>query len=237
MMKLLTGALTLSLLFGCGGSGSGDSKADEKMPQGVWLGSLESSSGFTDHGLLALIAPKGELRFFTSSGEHLSGRFKLNGNELSANTASFNTQGVFEAMSKVSGTYTSEKIALEHVKSGALLDKIKLTYSALSDNAAMFSRLKGTYASDDDTISLVFDNDGDITGSDANGCVYNGATSIPNDTINIYRMSLDIDSCGELNGNYSGLAYWRAQATSEPEGIRFHIDDGSHAMNNFLNKI
>ena len=238
MTKLLTSALTLSLLLiGCGGSKSSDSILAEKIPQGVWLGSSESSSGVFDHGVLALIAPNGELRLFTSSDEHLAGKFKLNGSELSTDTSSFDIYGTLKETTTVEGSYTSDKIALEQTKSGYLLNTIKLSYSALSDNAAMFSRLMGTYASEDQTISLVFDNDGDITGSDANGCVYNGSTSIPNDTMNIYRMSLYIESCGELNGKYSGLAYWRAEATSEPEGIRFHFDNGSHALSDFLNKI
>lgn len=237
-MKRFTSVIALSLLvIGCGGSSSGDLNKTEKMPDGVWLGSLESQSGYIDHGIVGLIAPNGELRLFVSSGEHVIGKFKLNGNELTTNTTSFDTQGLRKDSATATGTYSSEKIALEHTQNGNLLDNIELTYSALSDNAAMFNRLAGTYASEDQALSLVFDDDGDITGSDQNGCVYNGSTSIPNDTINIYRMSLHIESCGDLDGKYSGLAYWRAEATNEPEAIRFHVDDGSHALSGFLNKI
>ena len=119
MTKLLTSALTLSLLLiGCGGSKSSDSKMAEKMPQGVWLGSLESPSSVFDHGILALIAPNGELRLFTSSDEHLAGKFKLNGNELSTDTSSFDIYGTFKETTTVEGSYTSDKIVLVQVKSG-----------------------------------------------------------------------------------------------------------------------
>ncbi|MGB0836233.1 MAG: hypothetical protein ACPGR2_17110 [Psychrobium sp.] len=238
MVKYLTGVLALSLVMtGCGGSNSGSKKESEKMPNGVWLGSSTSQLGVTDHGLLGLIAPNGELRLFVSGGEHLSGNFKLNGDELSTVTTSFNAQGVLKDTAMAAGSYTSEKISLEQTKGGELLNTIELTYSALSDNTAMFSRLMGTYASEDQTTSLVFDDDGDITGSDTRGCVFNGSSSIPNDKINIYRISLRVESCGALDGKYTGLAYWRAHATNEPEGIRFHLDDGSRALSYFMNKV
>lgn len=239
-MKIAAGILTATLLLhGCGGCSSQSESAKASMPKGVWLGTLQAQG--IDHAVLGLIAPNGEARFFVGKNQHLFGKFKLDGNEFSSEATEFatgfNTDNKLSATGKILGSYVDEKMVFETIKDGAVINSVRLSYSALSDNAAMMRRISGTYRADNDALSLVFDSDGDISGSDTNGCVYNGSTAIPDDSINIYHLTLRIESCAERDGTYSGLAYWRAHATSEPEGIRLQVDNSSLGLSKFLSKI
>lgn len=53
---------------------------------------------------------------------------------------------------------------------------------------------------------MAIDANGKITGLTSVGCVYSGAVSIINPSYNSYRISINISSCGALNGNNNGLA-------------------------------
>lgn len=53
--------------------------------------------------------------------------------------------------------------------------------------------------------SVTINTNGDIYGTDADGCVYSGSLSLPDSTKNLYRVNLLIESCGNSNGNYTGL--------------------------------
>jgi len=61
------------------------------------------------------------------------------------------------------------------------------------------------------TESLVVANDGTITGSTADACIYNGKITIPDPAHNLFRMHLEIANCAQSatsmtrNGEYDGL--------------------------------
>ncbi|MFL6619033.1 MAG: hypothetical protein ACJ8MH_10550 [Povalibacter sp.] len=64
--------------------------------------------------------------------------------------------------------------------------------------------------------TLVVANDGTVTGSSVDGCIYNGKVSIPDPARHLFRMHLRIDSCSptsllERNGEYDGLGTLRTQ--------------------------
>ena len=56
-----------------------------------------------------------------------------------------------------------------------------------------------------DMSSFVIDANGVITGNSAAGCVLDGQVTIIDATFNAYGVTLDVASCGGLDGMYDGL--------------------------------
>lgn len=56
------------------------------------------------------------------------------------------------------------------------------------------------------SISIVIDVDGDITGSSADGCIFNGAATQLEATKNMFGVTLDISNCDDA-GEYAGFTY------------------------------
>lgn len=54
-------------------------------------------------------------------------------------------------------------------------------------------------------MTIDFSDNGNISGIDSDGCVYNGSFSPGNQNFNIYQVELDVNNC-DLRGNYDGLA-------------------------------
>ena len=61
---------------------------------------------------------------------------------------------------------------------------------------------------------MAFDVDGRITGSDDNGCVYSGSVAIGSAAINIYQISLIVESCSIVDATYIELVSWRPETTN-----------------------
>ncbi|QUM75584.1 hypothetical protein HWV00_04690 [Moritella sp. 24] len=83
-------------------------------------------------------------------------------------------------------------------------DKMLLSASTTSNNNATLAQLKGTYFILDIGGSMTIDNTGLISGSDNNGCEYEGDINIPNTDINIYKIFLTVFNCSS-SGHYGGL--------------------------------
>jgi hypothetical protein len=49
--------------------------------------------------------------------------------------------------------------------------------------------------------------DGQLDGSDTNGCVLLGSVTVPDPAKNHYSAVADASSCGTLSGHYTGLIY------------------------------
>jgi hypothetical protein len=66
---------------------------------------------------------------------------------------------------------------------------------------------------------------GAISGSHANGCIYNGTVSIPNPSRNLFRLRMQLSNCpgsglGQRNGDYEGLGQLiRNALVLEPGGV------------------
>ena len=63
------------------------------------------------------------------------------------------------------------------------------------------------YGNSNLTTSLTIDSDGDITGSDSNGCLFNGKVTRGNKHVNSYPVNLEINNCSNNlnNGVFTGL--------------------------------
>lgn len=225
MKKLFIASLVIVLAligFGCGGGNGGGSAPSTPSPisnesaSGFWNGYFYSdvlkqtfivSGGVTENNELRVYSP-------TWGGQYV-GNCAVSGNSFTGTLNAYAPWGDFF----VDGTKTGTVIV-----SGTVKTKISIlgTYSGTGDNGTFALTFDSVYLRPSSlplisgnwlhgspqlgSISMTIDASGNITGISSGGCVYSGNVSIINLSFNTYRVSIDISSCGTLNGNNSGLA-------------------------------
>ena len=82
------------------------------------------------------------------------------------------------------------------------------SYSNLHQRSSSFAKLSANWFYTDGFVSatITIDGNGLISGSDTDGCLYDGQATIPDAAFNTYSLSFDIANCGIFNGLYNGLA-------------------------------
>jgi len=82
----------------------------------------------------------------------------------------------------------------------------------LADLAGTYTRTITMFLGPTSTYTVTLDASGQLTGSHTNGCVYNGAVSLPDAPRNIVKVNVELRNCpssitgsGSMNGSYSGL--------------------------------
>ena len=81
--------------------------------------------------------------------------------------------------------------------------------SEVSERVSPLENLSATWTTTDSlgfTLTMNVGSDGQIIGSDTNGCMYNGNSSVLAPSFNIYRLDITVTSCTERSGSYAGLA-------------------------------
>ena len=201
-------------LTACGGGGSSDTSntganvINASAMNGIYVGE-GSESGFGTFELIAFIQG-GQIRAVADTGVGYSGALtaKEDGTYQSSLTlydfdaAAFDTAGVqgnFESASFFDGSYE---------RSSGPSGSFSATYSAAAyEQPASLDMIDGTWAVTNATVSnsITINTNGDFFGTDADGCVYSGEISVPNPNRNLYQADLLIESCGSVNGSYTGL--------------------------------
>jgi hypothetical protein len=75
------------------------------------------------------------------------------------------------------------------------------------DRPASLDALAGTYTrttSSGYTMTMSFTQDGQLTGYDSRGCLFNGTVAVAGPDHNLYRIDATVTSCGILDGSYAG---------------------------------
>jgi hypothetical protein len=110
-----------------------------------------------------------------------------------------------------------------------------MSYSPLTEIGASLSITDSNWTEvlSDMTTTLSIDANGIITGSDTNGCIYNGTIEIPDTNKNIYKIVVNLANCGELNGSYSGLGF----TSSSNNVFQLSISNSTHFINLMLNRV
>jgi len=226
MKKLLIASLVIVLAlagFACGGGGGGGGvPVQNQSPQGIWNGSFHSNvTNGTD--IVSGVVTSNELRLFSASwGGQYAGTGSVSGSSFSGTLTAYAPWGyVFRDGSKIGSVTINGTVKYR--------DSISGTYSGTGDNGTFslaydslylrtpsLSLVGGNWLHQSDqlgTVPWTIDANGNITGSSSGGCVYSGEVSIVGIGVgysccNAYRISINISSCGALNGNdYNGLAF------------------------------
>lgn len=247
MKKTLIATLVMSLAAcgGSGGSGGSDSSVTEKdalqptvkevMPIGLWEG-VALNNGVSYHTVV-LIAPDGEARVFSDDGEQDKMTLVLDGNKFSSDLVGFDYNGALEGTGVVTGEYSSSTITGSVSVGGQQASTFSLAISDQSSDGASLSTVTGNYVTEDQETSVAIDSDGLISGSDTDGCQYEGVISVPDSSVNIYSLTLDVSSCGNGDGAYTGLAtYAEIFDDSTQKVLMFQVDNGVYSVTDIFIK-
>jgi len=241
MKKTIVTLLSVSLVA-CGGGGGSDESAPvivvepvDVMPIGLWQGNVTADGVTVD--VVGMVAPSGEARFLSADGEQ--DRFKLNidGGSYTADGVAYDIDGFFLGNITVSGEYTSTEISGTAKVDSVITSTFSLTIADESKNGASLSTVSGNYVNFDQSASIAIDADGVLSGSDDEGCVYTGSVSVPESSVNVYSLSMDVSSCAQFSGSYTGLATY-TQLFDEPiqKGFVFQIDNDNYLVTDILFK-
>jgi hypothetical protein len=222
--KLLTVPLVVLLSFGllsCGGGGGGSAPntsppVSNASASGIWNGSFYSSVTNRTDIVSGICTENDEIRLFSAAwGGQNAGTCNVSGSSISGTLTAYAPWGyVFVDGSKI-GTVTlngtvNTKVSISGTYSGTGDNGTFLVaYDSVYQRPSSLSLLTGNWlhsSSQLGTIYMAIDANGEITGLTSGGCFYSGTVSIINPSYNAYRISINISSCGALNGNNNGLA-------------------------------
>lgn len=112
-----------------------------------------------------------------------------------------------------------------------------LDYSATYEYPSSIDRVTGMYsytvASSSGaaySLTMEVDDAGNLFGQDTTGCVYSGTISVIDARYNMYNVSMSIDLCGEMDGQYAGLATLQPGSSGELTSMVLAASSGTKAM-------
>jgi hypothetical protein len=193
------------LLAGCGGGGD-DSPAPAPAPAmaaGVWAGTATDQFGVYD--VTAVVSPDGKFHMlsFTDGTQYagtISG-FKGNfqayfvdgGTDTGTFTFDVNGQSMSGDYSMAVANGTADLVFVQYLAVPASLQTIQGTW-------------RQEYSATN-WLQVSIDGSGSISGQDGYGCVFSGKVSVPDQEVNVYRISLGVSECGDMDGTYSGVSF------------------------------
>jgi hypothetical protein len=217
--------LASALVYGCGGGGGGGSTPS---PNGIYSGSLTGGDTLLNggekaivyDGRLMIISMPGQIQQLFNIPMTVSGtNFTSNTAEVYAGTGiSPNTElsvtGSFVQEASLSATYLANTVLNSSGNPTVYTNGgINLTFDAPTyEKGASNAMVSGNWAGDRAYLletRLTFNTDGTITGDDDQGCSYSGSYSIPDSSVNVYRVSLEnLGGCTTTKlDTFSGFAW------------------------------
>lgn len=244
-MNKIAIAIIASTLTACGGGGSESANTSitpetpstptQVMPIGLWEGEVVSEG--ISYQTWGFVAPDGEARFITNDGEQDKAMITLNGNDFTGDILGYGFDGLLIASGTIAGTYSSTSISGSTTVGGSEISTFSFDVSEHSDDGASLDTVKGNYSTIDAETSMAIDADGLLSGSDTDGCQYSGNVTVPDSSVNIYKLVLEVSSCGAFNSTYSGLATYAQLFDESPQkGFIFQVDNGVYSVTNFIVK-
>lgn len=231
-MKMLKWVL-LSLFFAiilvsCSGGGGGDGAAEPSTPTinqsaaGIWQGASYSSTSGTAVNLIGIISENGSGRFLASNGAQYNGAVSITGDNLSSAVTGYAPlgyvflNGTTLSLFTISGTVAQKNSINAIYTGGGDVGNITLTYDESYERPSSLALLDGTWFLSSDGISYnISIGDGIITGSTSTGCGFSGNAEIIDPAYNCYDINLVVNSCGALNGIFTGLGILSSSVTAD----------------------
>jgi hypothetical protein len=109
----------------------------------------------------------------------------------------------------ITGGTVSERNTLDiTIGAAGAITTVSTTYDAIYERGSDLATVAAVYTSFDlfgDPSSFTIDATGAISGQSNTGCVINGQVTSLDAGLNSYDVTLDVASCGGLNGLYDGL--------------------------------
>lgn len=200
-VRLLTIIFLGVFILLCNSCGGGDDSVDTTTtlpdPTGIWIG----AGTYRQIGIIGNSGHNVNIVNFIGDSQLRGSILPAESGEISSSTLS-------------NFTYAGDLTSIFYVTSGTVVPKDRITASyetsyggdlsldlqydsSLTERPAslgiisgIWSDIAGTYA-----ITITIDSAGNISGSDTDGCAYTGTVSVPNASVNIYRVNFVINGC------------------------------------------
>lgn len=249
MRRLLVISLAVAIGFGitalgCGGGngGGGSSSAPpvvNESASGFWNGHFYSQITNERELVSGLITEDNELRFASTTwGGQYAGMITSSGNSLTGNITAYAPWGYVFWDGSTVGTVRLNATVQTRVSISGTYEGVGdrgtflLAFDSVYLRPSSLSLVQGNWRHSGinlGTINMAIDANGNINGITSGGCVYAGKISIINASYNAYRVSLNITSCGSLNGAYNGLASLD-DTSSQNDTILMSVSNASNAF-------
>ncbi|WP_165855142.1 hypothetical protein [Marinobacter sp. JSM 1782161] len=215
-----------SALSSAGGQGDSDDGAVCLSPgdlspgvaraAGIYAGSLDDGSETS--GTLFLIGTDGRVRALLDSGpDYIAGDLAASGSTVTGDATLYSATAPAESL-ELAGSFTPES-GMNLAVTGPFNGTLELNYSDTADDAVLrpycmeTSDFAGTYDNADqgtEITSFTVTEAGDVTGSDTDGCTYNGQIESFNLEYGLFGVTLNAANCpaGRTNGDFEGLGFF-----------------------------
>lgn len=230
MNRLLITLLIATLLSACGGGsgGGGDGHHDDgpenttRLANGVWRGSIISdASADRDLTLLVLDGLVAGVSYDSSS---LFSGYMLGADDfLSGDMTEFDAVGEPVEDIPVEGFFHPDDSMDLFYRSAHDQGTIELDIDPITFEPAGMSILAGHYQDQLADIDLLITEFGELDGSDAQGCLYDGHVRAASDGSNLYEMIIARTGCAD-EANISALATHYGQGVVDV----FVLDSNEH---------
>lgn len=191
-------------------------RISSRSAAGIWVGTVTSDADGIDVPASAIIAETAEARFVDIDGNQLAGTANVTGNFFDSTFEAFAADG---ELLPGGLTYFEPVLVQGLVDEAASLDlsyqqgmfdtgDLTLTYDAVYENGSDLNTVADDWtfvAGPGDAVDISIAANGDITGSDSDGCTFGGSLSIIDSNFNAYQVDLIVAACTAA-GTYSGLA-------------------------------
>lgn len=211
-------ATGLSACGGGGGGGSSDSDSSANISasaaNGIYVGTGTEYDyrveGSIDYSLVAIVYNE-EVHSMSDLGNTYYGVLEY---QSETNYQGFlriyDDFGDFYRSIRVDGQYeTKNRLAGQYASPGEYDGSFSMDYVPEAYEApASIDLIDGAWNVTNSvaSASLSIDSSGNFFGSDADGCVFSGKITVPDPAVNVYRVNLSQENCGDIDGSYSGLA-------------------------------
>ena len=236
----------------CGGGGDGpmftvpDSAVQDGGVGGYWVGQFVSSAEPGQQPIVvAMTTEQGDaqLSFPFAAQAHVAGAISSSPENASGNMDCYlgseipfvGTEGI-EPMILV-GEITPKEVWKGSYKSEGDEGGFNLGYSATYEYPSSIDRVAGIYqftaASSGGaaySLTLEVNQSGAMFGQDTTGCVYAGTIGIIDGRYNMYRVLMPVQLCGEMSGQYMGLASMQPGMSGELTTLVIAATSGEKAL-------
>ncbi|MEN8141189.1 MAG: hypothetical protein ABFR97_08215 [Thermodesulfobacteriota bacterium] len=244
---LLVIGLGMSACGDDGGSGDLPSGGSgDASPGGIWAGQVEFADSGETIETMGLCTEEGELRFLNGDGEKTTGTFTVKGNEFDAEFTSYALSGQLfpqNDLPVITGTatgYVYEKDAITGDASylgGEPAFSFRILYDQTYERGSSLSAIAGTYTYSEaggSSVTYTIGSNGDLSGSNSDGCQVAGSVAIINPDYNMYRATMTFSDCSQNNGTYRGLAALLDEVGEENNTLAISVANESYMLSVFL---
>lgn len=248
-IKIAAVVFLVALLAACGSGGGGDDNTSSQSLGGIWRGAVTETDTGTSYQSIGFITETGELRFLTEDGDQVTGNVSANGNQFSGSITSYAPLGyvyVANGLPVISGSVSGtiqERSTFSGNASfmGTVASTFSFTYDPIYERDSSLAAVAGVYSETDSTTGITetysIDVLGTITGSTSTGCLITGNISLLNSSYNVYRINVAVTFCGELNGNYTGLASLLDESGNLNDTLAISVSGSTYVISGSIPRI